>query len=461
MNRDPGRLSFSLPGFASVSLSPGQPGYERHRRVWNGSIDKRPAAIARCQSWQDVAAAVRATRDQHLPVTVRSGGHSFPGLSVADGAVMIDLSPMKGVRVDPDHRRVRVQAGALLGEVDDATQAHGLAVPSGIVSHTGVAGLTLGGGLGWIMRKHGLSIDHLVSLELITANAERVRASASENSELFWGLRGGGGNFGIVTQFDFEAVPLNRHVLAGPIVWPMKHARRVMSLYRDWVAEAPDDLTTIVVLRKAPASPQFPVELHREPVMMVVCCWAGDVDEGQAFIGTLRTIAPPSLDLCAVRPFVEHQSAFDSSYPRGRWYYSSSCDVADLNEDIIEVAVAYLSRARSPFTSAAIWHTGGAVARVDEDGTAFHSRSPGYTFNIVASTETQTGFHDERRWVSGFSSALQPWRQGVYVNFLGNEGEARVRATYGKLKYSRLQALKARLDPGNFFWANQNISPLV
>ncbi|MBA3365894.1 MAG: FAD-dependent oxidoreductase, partial [Actinobacteria bacterium] len=263
------------------------PGYDLHRKIWNGSFDRHPAVIVRCAGVSDVIAAVRLGRASGLPVAVRSGGHSFPGLSVADDALMIDLSPMKGVRVDPERRTARVQAGVLLGELDRETQAFGLAVPSGIVTHTGVAGLTLGGGIGWIMRKHGLSVDQLVSVDLVTADGEFVQASADENADLFWGVRGGGGNFGIVTEFEFRCVPLGTHVLAGPVFWPMEQSGEVLRFYRDWIADAPDELMTIVIHRKAPPLPFVPAELHGKPVVMVICCWAGDVEAGERFIRPL------------------------------------------------------------------------------------------------------------------------------------------------------------------------------
>ena len=288
--------------FRGQVVHPGTPEYDVHRKIWNGSFDKLPAVIVRCAGVSDVIAAVKFGRASGLPVAVRSGGHSFPGLSVADDALMIDLSPMKGVRVDPEQRTARVQAGVLLGELDRETQAFGLAVPSGIVTHTGVAGLTLGGGIGWIMRKHGLSVDQLVSMDLVTADGEFVKASADENADLFWGLCGGGGNFGIVTEFEFRCVPLGTQVLAGPIFWPMQQSGEVLRFYRDWVADAPDELMTIVLHRKAPPLPFVPDELHGKPVVMVVPCWVGDMEEGEKFIKPLREFGPPVADVCMVKP---------------------------------------------------------------------------------------------------------------------------------------------------------------
>ncbi len=440
-------------------VRPGDPAYDLHRQIWNGSFDRRPALIVRCAGAADVIAAVKLGRASGLPVCVRSGGHSFPGLSVADDALMIDLSPMKGVRVDPERRTARVQAGVLLGELDKETQAFGLAVPSGIVTHTGVAGLTLGGGIGWIMRKHGLSIDQLLSVDVVTADGEFVKASADENADLFWGLRGGGGNFGIVTEFEFRCVPLGPQVLAGPIFWPMEQAGELLRFYRDWIAEAPDELMTIVVNRKAPPLPFVPAELHGKPVSMVICCWIGDVEEGERFIRPLRKFGPPVADTCVVKPFLAHQATFDPSFPPGSWYYFKSCDVPELSDEVIDITVEHSLRIESPLTSFPIWQRGGAVARVGDDETAFHGRTAGYTYNIGGRTDTSEGFEAERDWVRNFWSALEPWHQGVYVNFLGDEGAERVRDSYGAEKFDRLRALKQKYDPDNFFRINQNIAP--
>src|ERR687888_786855 len=274
------------------------PTYEEHRKIWNGSIDRRPALIARCAGVADVIAAVKFARKHGLRVAVRGGGHSFPGLSVADDAFLIDLSLMKGVRVDPVERTARVQAGVLLGELDRETQAFGLAAPSGIVTHTGVAGLTLGGGIGWIMRKHGLSIDQLRRVDLVTADGEFVEASADENEDLFWGIRGAGANFGIVTEFEFNCVPLGPTVLAGPIFWAMEDSAEVLRFYRDWVADAPDELMTIVVHRKAPPLPFVPEELHGKPVIMVIPCYAGPIEEGEQVVRPMKEFSSPIIDLC-------------------------------------------------------------------------------------------------------------------------------------------------------------------
>ncbi len=437
------------------------PAYEEQRKIWNGSIDRRPALIARCAGVADVMSAVKFARKNGLPVAVRSGGHSFPGLSVADDAFLIDLSLMKGVRVDPQERTARVQAGVLLGELDRETQAFGLAAPSGIVTHTGVAGLTLGGGIGWIMRKHGLSVDKLRRVDLVTAEGELVKASTEENEELFWGLRGAGANFGIVTEFEFDLVPLGPTILAGPIFWKMEDSAEVLRFYRDWVADAPDDLMTIVVHRKAPPLPFVPEELHGEPVVMVIPCWVGDFDEGEKFIRPMKEFGNAVADVCVQKPFLAHQAMFDPSFVPQRWYYFRSFDVPALTDEMIDITAEHSLRIKSPLTSFPIWQMGGAVARVGEDETAFGGRQAAFTYNIGASTATGEGFDEERQWVRDFYSALEEWQTSVYVNFLSDaeEGQERIRAAYGPQKYERLQALKREWDPDNFFRINQNIPP--
>jgi hypothetical protein len=394
-----------------------------------------------------------------LPVAVRGGGHSFPGLSVCDDGIVIDLAPMKGITVDPEARTVRVQAGALLGELDRATQPFGLAVPSGIVTHTGVAGLTLGGGIGWVMRKYGLSIDQLSSVEVITAEGERVRANQAENADLFWGVRGGGGNFGIVTAFDFNLCEVGPTVVAGPIFWPIEQSPQVLRFYRDWISDAPDELMTIVMHRKAPPLPFVPPELHGKLIVGVVCCYTGPVEEGERVVRPIKDFGSPVLDLCVPKPFVDHQAMFDPSFPPGRWYYFRSCDVAELSDEVIDITVEHTRRITSPLTSFPIWQLGGAVARVGESETAFNGRGVGHTFNINAATESAEGFDVEREWVRDFWSALKPFHTSVYVNFLMEEGEERIRQAYGPEKYDRLKALKRKYDPGNLFRLNQNIPP--
>ena len=451
-----GELSAS---FGGGLVGPGDPTYDEHRRIWNGSIDRFPALIARCGGVADVIAAVRFARSNGLTVAVRGGGHSFPGHSVCDGGIVIDLGPMKGIRVDPASRTARVQAGVLWGELDRETQAFGLATTGGIVTHTGVAGLTLGGGIGWLHRKLGLTIDQLISVDLVTADGEFVKASETENADLFWGLRGGGGNFGIVTEFEFRLHPIGPAVVAGPVFWPMEKTPEVLRFYREWIAEAPDELMTILVQRRALPLPFVPKELHGEQVIAVTCCYAGAVEEGEEIVRPLKSFGSPVLDRCEAKPYLTHQAMFDPSFIHGWWYYFRACDVGGLNDGVIDVMADFGSQIVSPITSIALWQLGGAVTRVGEADTAFNGRGAGFSFNINGNSKTAEGFDAEREWARNYWSALSPHHTSVYVNFLMEEGEDRVRQAYGAEKYDRLKALKRKYDPDNLFRLNQNIPP--
>ena len=452
-------LSELEASFRGRIVRPADPDYHEHRAVWNGSIDRLPAVIARCTGVADVLAATRFARDAGLAIAVRGGGHSFPGLSVCDGGIVIDLGPMKGIRVDPAARTVRAQAGVLLGELDRETQAFGLAVPAGVVTHTGLAGLTLGGGIGWLMRKYGLTIDQLLSVDLIAADGELVKASETENPDLFWGVRGAGGNFGIVTEFEFRLNPLAPMVLAGPIYWTIEDAPALLRFYRHWIEDAPDELTTIVFLRKAPQLPYVPAELRGRHVAIVGCCYAGPIEEGDEVVRPLKEFGSPLLDLCMPKPFVVHQAMLDPVLPHGWWYYFRSCDTAELTDDVIDITVEHARQIESPLSVLAIFQLGGAVARVGEDETAFAGRTKGHSFNIGGITATHTGFAEEREWARGLWSALEPYHTSVYVNFLMDEGEEQIRYAYGGAKYERLKALKRRYDPDNLFRLNNNIPP--
>jgi len=332
-------------------------------------------------------------------------------------------------------------------------------VPAGIVSHTGLAGLTLGGGIGWIMRKYGLTVDSLESADLVTADGDVVHASEDENADLFWGLRGGGGNFGVVTDFRFRLHPLGPQVMAGATFWSMDQAESVLRFYRDWIADCPDELMTIVVQRLAPALPVVPPELVGRPVIAVTACYAGDIDDGARVLRPMRDFGSPVLDVFAPKPFLAHEQMFDPSYRHGCWYYVRSCDVAALTDDVIDVVAEYGRRISSPLSSIALWQMGGAVGRVPDDATAFSGRSVGFTFNINGNSETADGFQGQRQWARDYWTALAPFHTGVYVNFLMEEGEARVRQAYGDGKYERLTTLKRKYDPTNFFRLNQNVSP--
>jgi FAD/FMN-containing dehydrogenase len=451
-----GQLSSS---FAGELVTPGDPKYDERRRIWNGSINRHPDLIAQCAGVADVIDAVRYAKRHGLLVAIRSGGHSYPGLSVCDSGMVIDLSQMKGIRVDPETRTARAQAGVLLGDLDRESQTFGLAVPAGIVTHTGLAGLTLGGGIGWLERKHGLTIDQLLSVDVVTADGEFVRASEEENADLFWGLRGGGGNFGIVTEFEFRLNPVGPMVLAGPIVWAMEDSPEVLRFYREWIKEVPDELTTIVTHRRVLPVPTIPEELHGRHVVVVGTCYAGPVEEGESVLKPLREFGSPLLDGCAPMPFTQNQALLDPSFPHDWWYYIRSCNLAEVTDEVVDIFVEHGLRIASPVTVFSLFHLGGAVGRLGDDETAFEGRSAGHTLNVVGITTTGEGFEQEREWARGLWTALRPHHQNVYVNFLMEEGEDRVRQAYGATKYDRLKALKRKYDPDNFFRLNQNIPP--
>jgi FAD/FMN-containing dehydrogenase len=445
--------------FRGELVHPDEPSYDDLRRVWNGSIDRRPALIARCTGVADIRAALAFARRTGLPVAVRGGGHSFPGHSTCDGGIVIDLAPLKGVRVDPVRRTARAQAGVLLGELDRETQAFGLATPAGIVTHTGLAGLTLGGGIGWLMRKYGLTIDNLLSVDVVTAEGELVTASEDVNADLFWGIRGGGGNFGIVTEFEFQLHPVGPIVYAGPVMWPMEESPKLLRFYRDWITDIPDELTTAVIHRWVAPLPTIPAELHGRPVVIVLACYAGPVEEGAQVMAPLKAFAPPLLDLCTPKPYLQVQSMFDLSYPHGRRYYMRACDVAELSDPVVDVAVDRGLAIDAHWTSYPIFHLGGAIARMPADSTAFGGRGSGHTFNFVGATVGPEGFAEQRQWVRDSWRAIEPYQTGAYVNFLTDEGEERIRSAYGATTYERLQTLKRKYDPNNLFHLNQNIPP--
>jgi FAD/FMN-containing dehydrogenase len=449
----------TVEDFRGELIHPGDPSYDEYRKVWNGSIDRRPGVIARCTGVADIRSALAYARRTGGPVAVRGGGHSFPGHSTCDGGIVLDLSLLKGIRVDPVRRTARAQAGVLLGELDRETQEFGLATPAGIVTHTGLAGLTLGGGIGWLMRKYGLTIDNLLSVDVVTAEGELLTADEEHNAELFWGVRGGGGNFGVVTEFEFRLHPVGPTVYAGIIAWPMEQSPDVMRFYRDWIADVPDELTTALVHRCLPSLPTIPSELHARPAVVVVVSYSGDVEDGERVVAPLKAFAPPMLDLCTARPFLSLQSMLDPTFPRGRWYYTRACDVDELTDEVIDIAVERGLAIDSPYSLFPIFHLGGAIARVDPDSTAYGGRSHGHAFNFVGATLGPEGFDGQREWVRESSKALEPHQAGVYVNFLTDEGTDRIRSAYGATTYDRLQALKQKYDPANLFHLNQNIPP--
>jgi FAD/FMN-containing dehydrogenase len=431
-------------------LCPGDDGYDAARAVWNGMIDRSPAVIARCAGVADVQAALGFARGHGLPVAVRGGGHNAAGLAVCDGGLVVDLTLMRGVRVDAARRSVRVQGGATWGDLDRETQVYGLATTGGAISSTGVAGLTLGGGLGWLMRSYGLVCDNLLSADLVTADGRSLTASATENADLFWGLRGGGGNFGVVTSFEFRLHAVGP-VLAGMLIYPLAQAREVLRVYREFTAAAPDELTVFAVLMTTPDG---------MPVLALILCYNGPLEAGEAAIRPLRQTAPPMVDQVGPMPYVVLQSMLDEGFPHGLQVYWRSHFLTGLGDDAIDALLERFAAVGSPLTAVLIEQLGGAVARVGAHDTAFGHRAAPYNLAIVARWADPTQADAHIAWTRDLWEALRPSAAGVYVNYLGaGEGAERVRAAYDPGTYARLAELKRRYDPENVFRFNQNITP--
>jgi FAD/FMN-containing dehydrogenase len=423
-------------------------------------IDRHPALIVRCAGVSDVLRAVDFGRSQNLTIAVRGGGHSIPGFSTVDGGIVIDLSPMKGLLVDQGRRRAVAQAGLTWAEFDHETQAFGLAVTGGLVSTTGIAGFTLGGGIGWLMRKHGLTADNLVAADMVTADGETVHASADENAELFWGLRGGGGNFGIVTSFEYDLHPVGPTILGGPIFYRGEDARAVLEFYREWSAQLPDEVTTLVNLLTAPPAPFLPEEVHGKPIAAIVVAHSGSVEEGERAVRDLRAFGSPIVDLVGPMPYVALQSLIDDLYPKGLNNYFKSGYMRGLDDGAFDTIMEAYERISSPLSEIHIQHLGGAVARVPADATAFGERGAPYVLNLVTRWQDPAQADMHIGWAQGLYDAMTAHLTGgVYVNFLSAEGEQRVHQAYGPEKYARLVALKDRWDPDNVFHMNQNIRP--
>jgi FAD/FMN-containing dehydrogenase len=455
--------AMEIDGFRGQLITADHADYHTARVVWNGAVDRRPRLIARCSGTADVAAAVRFARDHDLEIAVRGGGHNVAGTAVCDDGIVIDLSAMRAVWVEPAGRTARVQGGALWGDVDHETQAHGLAITGGIVSHTGVAGLTLGGGIGFLMRRHGLTVDNLLAAEMVTAEGGIVRASTDEHPDLFWALRGGGGNFGVVTSFRFALHPVGPTVMAGPVFWAADDTTEVLRFYRDFIAEAPDELGTVVRLGTVPPLPVIPAELHWRPAIAVACCYAGAVEDGERAVRALRRLGTPLVDLISPTSYVAFQCAIDDTVPHGWHYYWKGTNLAGLSDDVIAVIADHAYTAGSPRSYAALFHVGGAVARVPHDATAYAGRGVAHTMSIDGVwLPDESGEHaaGETAWARRFLQALQPHSAGVYVNFLdSDDGTSRVREAYGNHIYRRLAEVKAKYDPENAFHHNKNICP--
>jgi FAD/FMN-containing dehydrogenase len=442
-------------------IRPDDPSYDEARQIFNGMLDKRPALIVRCAGVADVMSAVRFAHESELLVAVRGGGHNVAGSAVCDGGIVIDLSQMKGIWIDPAARTARVEPGVTWGELNHDLQAFGLGATGGYVSTTGVPGLTLGGGLGWLMRKHGLACDNLLSADVITADGRLLRSTATENADLFWGLRGGGGNFGIVTSFEFQVHPVGV-ALAGLLVYPLAAARDVLKLFREFAETAPDELTWGVLLLTAPRAPFVPEQAQGLPVAAITLVYTGPIDEGEQAIRPLREFGPPVVDLVQPMPYAAAQCMADDFFPPGLRHYWKSSFLPRLSDDAIDTLATRFETVPSPQTIVIVEQLGGAVARVDGAATAFPHRF--WDFNFLTTSMWPDAQDDEENiaWTRDLWDAMQPFTSdAVYVNFLGVEGEERVRAAYGTTRYEQLVALKNEYDPTNFFRLNQNIKPAM
>jgi FAD/FMN-containing dehydrogenase len=453
----------ALVGFRAAlggqALLPGDIGFDQARTVWNATVDKRPGLVVRCAGPSDVVQAVRFARQHDLLLAVRAGGHNIAGKAVADGALLIDLSQMRSIRVDRAARVAWVEPGATLADFDRETQAFGLTTPVGINSTTGIAGLTLGGGFGWTSRKFGMSIDNLVCVDVVTADGQMHRASEKENADLFWALRGGGGNFGIVTGFEFRLHALGPQVLSGLLIHPFADAPKLLRDYRSFVAQAPDELTAWVVLRKAPPLPFLPKEWHGKEVMIIAVCFLGDPGVGERALAPLRTLGRPIADVIGPHPFVGWQQAFDPLLTAGARNYWKSHDFRELSDGLFAQLVEFAGRLPTAECEIFIANVGGAMARVPVEATAFAGRDANFVMNVH--TRWQEARDDARciGWAREFYNATRPYASSTaYVNFLPDEDGERLSTTYGG-NYAKLREIKAKYDPENVFRVNQNIKP--
>jgi FAD/FMN-containing dehydrogenase len=448
--------------FGGDLVQPGDGGYDEARLVWNGIHDRHPALIARCTTPEDVVAAVNFARTHDLTVAVRGGGHSAPGYGTCDDGIVIDLSPMNKVEVDPGAKTARAEAGATWGEFDAATQEHGLAVTGGRFSTTGIAGLTLGSGSGWLERKCGLTADNLLSADVVTAAGERVTASPDENPDLFWGIRGGSGNFGIVTSFAYRLHEVGPIIYGGMLLATPDRARDTMAFMRDYMAEAPDDLGGGVAFINAPPAPFVPAELQHQPAVGVIVCWTGSPEEGERVVAPIRNVMKPVVDVVQQMPYTALQSMLDDGGPKGIRGYFKAEFLEDLEGDVIDKLVEHGAKRPGPLVQLLMEPMGGAISRVGEDDTALGRRDVPWCYHALAMwmEPDQETADAHIAWAKGLADDLKPHStEGVYLNYISDEGEERVRSTYGPVKYDRLVALKDRYDPDNMFHLNQNISP--
>jgi hypothetical protein len=458
-NLDDTAVQTLAAGMRGVLIQPEDPAYDDARKVYNAMIDRRPALIARCADAADVIAAVNFAREHRLLVAIRGGGHNGPGLGVCDDGLVIDLSLMKGARIDPQNRTVRVAGGATWGEVDHATHAFGMATPSGIISTTGVGGLTLGGGLGYLTRACGLAIDNLLEVDVVLADGTFLTASADEHADLFWAVRGGGGNFGVVTSFLFRLHPVNT-VYGGPMLWHPEQAAEVLRWYRDFLPNAPDDLNGWFAFLAVPPGPPFPEELHGRTMCGVVWCYTGDMEKAEETFAPIRArFGPPALDWVGPIPHPALQGMFDGIYPPGDQWYWKADFFKELSDEAIALHVEHGSALPTGKSTMHLYPVDGAASRVPNDATAWAYRDAKWAEVIVGVSPNPADNARMTAWARGYWNALHPHSAGgAYVNMMMDEGEERIRASYGA-NYDRLAAVKATYDPTNLFRVNQNIAP--
>ncbi|WP_405997019.1 FAD-binding oxidoreductase [Streptomyces sp. NBC_00829] len=451
-----GELEAALRGTA---IRPGDPSYDEARAIWNAAHDRKPALVVRCAGTADVIRAVEFARSQNLLIAVRGGAHSIAGFSTCDDGVVIDLSAMKGAWVDPVRRRVRAQPGLTWADLDRETQAFGLALTGGLVSSTGVAGFTLGGGVGWLLRRHGLACDNLVAADVVTADGRLVHASADENADLFWALRGGGGNFGVVTSFEFELHPVGPEVLGGLIIYGADEARQVISGWRDLTAKMPDELTTLVNLTTAPPLPFLPEAVHGTRIVVVAGLYAGPVEAGEAAVRPLRALGTPIADVMGPIPYLGMQSLLDPLWTRGAHNYFTSAFIEPSDAAIDSVTRLHLTTP-TPASEIHLHQLGGAFGRVPEGATAFSHRDASVLCNVIARSPEPEGFDGHAAWARATRGEIARHGDGsMYVNFTGDATEDKVRASYPDAVHDRLVRVKDEYDPANVFRLNQNIRP--
>jgi FAD/FMN-containing dehydrogenase len=449
----PEALQAFRTAFRGPILRAGEAGYDDARQVWNAMIDRRPALIARCTGTADVVAAVSLVRDHGLLSSVKGGGHNIAGLAVCDGGVMIDMSLMRGVWVDPTANVARAQAGCTLGDLDRETQLHGKAAVLGFVSATGIAGLTTGGGFGYLTRRHGWTCDTLVSLEVVGADAKVLRASASENADLFWALRGGSGNFGIVTSFEYQLFPVGPQIVGGAVAWHAADAPAVLRFYRELTANSPRELTSIAALRIAPPAPWLPKEVHGKPIVLIFACHSGRTDEAEKAVAPIKSFGKPVADILVPRPYAQMQSLLDATQPKGRRYYWKSEYMPSVEPAAIDAMIAQAAHIPSPHSALILFQIGGALNEQPADLSPVGNRDARFVCNIASSWESAADDTENVEWTRTCWQAMRPFSTGgVYLNFLTEEeGAERVAAAYGRATLERLAALKRRYDPNNLF----------